>query len=91
MTNGPRQSDGGNGNSLILVAQPYPFTSYTYDLLDDVLSMGMPSGRTIATNYDSSGRPISVKGTLGANTTQYVSSVRSLLRYGPPLSGPQQS
>jgi RHS repeat-associated protein len=63
----------------------YPFTSYTYDLLDDVLSMGMPSGRTIATNYDSSGRPISVSGTLGANTTHYVSSV-SYAPHGAPSS-----
>lgn len=47
--------------------------------------MGMPSGRTIATGYDSSGRPISVKGTLGANSTHYVSSV-SYAPQGAPSS-----
>jgi YD repeat-containing protein len=54
--------------------QQYPF-SYNYNLLDEVTSMTLPSGRVVATGYDNMGRPLNVTGTMASVTDTYVSGV----------------
>ena len=54
--------------------QTYPF-SYSYNLIDEVKQMTMPSGRAVTTTYDTFGRPVGLSGLLGSNTTNYVSTV----------------
>ncbi len=62
----------------------YPFTSYTYDLLDDVTSMKLPSGRTITTAYDVAGRPASVSSQLPGGQTVTYATVQTYAPHGAP-------
>ena len=52
----------------------YPSISYSYNLLDGLTSMTMPSGRVVSTPRDSANRVTSVQGTL-VGTTTYESSI----------------
>ncbi len=51
----------------------WTFPQYQYNLADELTSMKLPSGRVVATAYDSAGRPASLQGTLDA-TKVYASS-----------------
>jgi RHS repeat-associated protein len=52
----------------------YTFGSYSYNYLDGLTSMAMPSGRVINTPRDSSNRVTGVSGVMGG-TTNYASSI----------------
>jgi RHS repeat-associated protein len=49
--------------------------SYNYNATGKVTSMIYPSGLTVATGYDSAGRPSAVTGTLAAATTPYAAGI----------------
>jgi RHS repeat-associated protein len=54
---------------------PYTFQQYTYNLIDGITSMTLPSGRAVYTSNDSAGRPICVSGSPNCTGTQYASQV----------------
>ena len=41
---------------------PYTFAQYSYNLMDELTSMTMPSGRVVTTSYDAFGRPSGLQG-----------------------------
>lgn len=61
------------GTSVTIGSQPYT-VSYTYNLRGQLKTLGYPSGRSVTTTYDITGRPSTVAGTLGDTTPRTYST-----------------